>query len=251
MGPQWLVMFVVTVVTAFLIYSRIEKTFPAVLPSYATKTWARTSAPLLVVQLFSAYFPEIAVILVGFFLPSEEIAIYNAGARIALLIAFGLHAIDAYMAPQASQLYAKRDITELQLVVNRATALRFWAALSVVLLLAVWGTDILGLFGEEFVVGYPVLMILAFGQLIRAGVGPVTRLLTIGDYQMQCMYIFSVSLIVAVILFSLLVPQFGIVGAGVASFLTMMLWSIWFRILVAQNMNVHPSIFISFRALRS
>ena len=41
------------------------------------------------------------------------------------------------------------------------------------------------------------------------------------------------------------IPLFGVVGAAIATTLTMIIRNIWLSVLVAKNIGVHPSIFYS------
>ena len=220
-------------------------------PVYETRTWVRTSMPLLIILLFTSYFPELSVILAGAYLPPEDIAKFNAGIRTAFLIAFGIDAVDNTIMPQISRLFAQGDIMNLQRIVARSTQLKFWSALVAVLTFAVMGEHILALFGKEFVGGYGSLMIVALALLLRAAVGPVALLLEITGHQDSCIIVYACALVASLVLNFLLVPRFGMNGAAVAMLLVTGFWTVWLRIVVMRLIGVQPSIF-SFRgALRS
>ena len=108
------------------------------------------------------------------------------------------------------------------------------------LILVVFGKSILGLFGEEFVSGYVVTLILASAQLFVAGAGPVTRLLTISGHQDQCVIVFLASLVVVSVLMMVLVPLYGAEGAACAAAATIVLWSLSLRWVVKQKLGVYP-----------
>jgi len=188
-------------------------------PQYATRLWIRTALPLLFVALFTGYFPELMVILAGSYLPSEDLAVFHVCFRVAMLISFGLYAIDAFTGPEITQLLTNGDRKKLQQIVNRITRLKFWSALAALVVLGLAGSKILGLFGEEFTPGYSVLMILASAQLVQAAAGPVTRLGSLSGHQNRTVMVFIVAIIVALVLVTILVPLFGAHGAALAALL--------------------------------
>jgi O-antigen/teichoic acid export membrane protein len=220
-------------------------------PVYETRTWVRAGMPLLIIVLFTSYFPELSVILAGVYLPPEDIAKFNAGIRTASLIAFGLDAVDNTILPRISHLFARGDIINLQRIVVRSTQLKFWSALVAVLVLAVMGEHILALFGEEFVGGYGPLMIFALALLLRAAVGPATLLLHITGHQDRCIIIYACALVASLVLNFLLVPRFGMNGAAMAMLLVTGFWTVWLRIVVMRLISVQLSIFSFRAALRS
>lgn len=204
------------------------------------RLWLRTSVPLMMVTLFTNYFPEVNIIVLGTILPSDQVAIYNACLRTALLISFGLFAVDAFAGPKIATLHAKGDRTQLQEIVTHATRLRSVGAAAMMAILVFAGRWVLGLFGPEFVVGYPILLALAFTQLVHATVGPVTRLLSIGGHQDHCLIVFSVSIVLLIALTLLLAPLYGMMGAAIAASATLLTSSIWLAVLVVRRMNIRP-----------
>ena len=234
---------IVTGVTAVVVSKLLKRETAGAVPRYETRTWIMTAAPLLLVALFTGYFPSLMMILAGPFLPSDQIAVFHACFRIVMLISFGLVAIDAFTGPQLVKLITDKQSDELQRLVNRITRLRFWAALAAVVLLIPAGKPLLGLFGSEFMAGYPVLLILAGSQLIQAGAGPVTRLISLSGHQNSSIRVFATSIVAAGVLTALLAPLFGTAGAAVATLLVTVLWVIWMRVIVASRLQIRPSPF--------
>jgi O-antigen/teichoic acid export membrane protein len=232
----------VTALLTLLLYGSIRKQLLPAPPTQEASLWNRTASSLLLLGVFANYFPEFTVIMIGFFLPSEEIAIYNAGYRIALLTSFGLFAVDAFVAPALARFYRKGLRSELLQVVRLATKLRFLVALCAMVLFVALGKYILALFGEEFVTGYKVLLILSLAQLSIAAVGPSMRLLSISGFQNQGLYASVLALALWALIAIILVPLFGITGAAVSAFFSLTVWSFALRYFVMQNLGIDPLI---------
>jgi O-antigen/teichoic acid export membrane protein len=240
---QMVIIFVIGFAQLFVVTRTLKQHVSGIAPSYQTRLWTRTAAPLLVIRLFTNYVLELNVIIVGVHLLAEEVGIFNASFRTAFLIAFGIQAVDAVTLPRAARLYAVRDRETLQNLITRATQLKFCGALCAVLGLIVVGKPILALFGEGFIEGYQALIILAFAQLVLAASGPVAELLSVSGYQDRCLYVSVCALVATVALQGLLAAQLGINGAASTVLLVMVMWTTWLHILVIRRLGIYPSVF--------
>ena len=110
------------------------------------------------------------------------------------------------------------------------------------------GKPILGLFGDAFIAGYGALLVLTAAQLMQALVGPVSSLLGISGHQDHCLYVFGITLVIAIVLNMLLLPSYGIMGAAVVVVLSVAFWTIWLYRLVRRFLDVDPSV-IGLRSL--
>jgi O-antigen/teichoic acid export membrane protein len=217
-------------------------------PRYQMELWVRTSLPLLVIGLLISYFPDATVLLLGAFLPSDQVGVFTAAYRIALFIAFGLYSVDAWFTPAAARLHADGDRAGLQRVVMKVAKLRLLGAGLAVVGLTVFGRQTLGIFGEEFQAGYAALVLLALAQLVQAAVGPVTALLTVTGHQRRCLPPFAAALGVVVLLIALLVPRFGIEGAAASVLAVTVGWSTWLHKLACDHLGIRPSPLWTLRA---
>lgn len=211
-------------------------------PTYRTWFWTRTSLELQLLVLFTTYFQEMSLTIAGFFLPSEDMAVYSACFRTANLISFGLYAINAILSPQASHLIANKNAAGLQSLVARATQLRFWPSLAAVAVLVVAGQQILHVFGPDFARGQLTLVILGVSQLVIAAAGPVTQILTLSGHQTQSLLAFAISLVATLALNALLLPLFGMLGGAVASLLVTLIWNLWLHRIVVRHVGITPSV---------
>jgi O-antigen/teichoic acid export membrane protein len=230
----------------WLLTSRgLKETFPETAPSFETRTWVRTALPLLVIALFTNYFLEVNIVVAGLHLDDGQLAMFNAGFRIAALIAFGIAAVDTILMPRVSKMHAAEDLVALQRTVSHAAQLRFWGSLAVSVPLVFAGEWVLGLFGEEFVAGYPALLILTGSQLAAALFGPAARLLSVTGYQDQCLWVSLAAILALFVLHPLLIGWWGLNGAALAVLLVVLLHSAWLCVLAARHLNVRSMAFFN------
>ncbi len=233
----------------FAVLDRLLKPdFERVEPKYEAAFWTRASLPMLITVLMNSYLPELSVILVGLYVPSEEVAVFNAGVRIAFMISFGVLAVDAIVMPRLARLHASGSTDSMQMLVSRAVLLKAAGAVLAVILLFVFGKSILRLFGDEFVAGYEIMLLLAVAQLAIALTGAGAGILNATGHQDRCLLVFLVSLVILVILNIVLLPILGVIGAGVALLVAITIRQVWLNVIVIQRLGIRPSIFAAHHA---
>ncbi len=78
-----------------------------------------------------------------------------------------------------------------------------------------FGKDIISLlYGEQYRDVYSLLVVLCFGNLVNAMTGSVSLVLNMTGNEKYCLMIASFSLLLNVILMTILVPVYGIIGAA-------------------------------------
>lgn len=237
-------MFVIVVVTIgsfILIRQKLRRRTGNGEKKMQTRLWVRTGIPLLLMDLFGSFFPELTVIIVGAFLPHSEVGVYAIAFRVAMLIMFGLNAVDAYVAPKITGLYATDDHGALADAVDRATQLRFIGAVVGAIALLLFGNQILAVFGPEFAAGRTALIFLVAALVVSAAVGPVIKILSVTGHQDNCMYVLLLVAVIAVGAIAGLTPHFGVSGAAAGASIAMVSGSLMMRALVVRLVGLRPN----------
>ena len=175
----------------------------------------------------------------------EEAGVFAVANRIALLLAFGLAAVNAIAAPLISHLYATDNHNELQRMLTLAAkgiALYTLPAACGMIALAPW---LLGLFGAEFSIGLLPLYWLIAGQTINALAGSVGILLIMTGHQVIAARFIWVAVFGKITLNAILMPNFGALGAAIGSATILVFWNIWLWIEVRRKLRVEPTILAS------
>ena len=89
-----------------ILRGRLARELAGALPKYRTRLWTRTALPLLIIILFTSFFPEVNIVILGLMLPPDQIAIFSVSFRIVLVIVFGLNAVDTITRPDFARYYA-------------------------------------------------------------------------------------------------------------------------------------------------
>lgn len=177
----------------------LRKSIPSpvfeVQPKYETKKWLKTAMPLSLMSSFHLILKQSDVIMVGIFLGTTQAGIYGVASRVAMLLGFGLNAVNSIAAPMISEFYSQSKMKELQRMVSLSNCGVLVFSILVGVLLITLGKFALGLFGSTFVGGYVALVVLLIGQLINALAGPTGYLMTMTGYQKQAAQIVFVSVV--------------------------------------------------------
>jgi O-antigen/teichoic acid export membrane protein len=160
-------------------------------------------------------------LVLGSFRPAAEVGIYQAAAQSSALFAIILGAFINILSPIAADLWHRSELARLQEVFRTST--KWGLYLSLPLVVVMWSAphQILSVvFGPAYVRGAVPLMLLAGGQLINAATGGVGLLLSMTGHHVIWARTTGAMLGLDVLLNLFLVPRLGLVGAAIATSVT-------------------------------
>jgi O-antigen/teichoic acid export membrane protein len=184
------------------------------LKAYRVKEWASASAPLAIVDLTLTGFNFIDVLLLGFFLPPEAVAIYFAATRILQFVVFVSYAASAATAARFAETKARGDAAHLRALVLRTARLGSIATVVVGAGVLLAAPMLLRVFGPGFEASFNALAILVIGMMAYSAFGPAEDVLNMLGGERVCASVAFTALLIAVLLIVMLVPPLGIVGAA-------------------------------------
>jgi O-antigen/teichoic acid export membrane protein/GT2 family glycosyltransferase len=192
-------------------------------------TLGSPAAPLLVRKLLAYSWPLMGtsmlaflllwtdVLFMGVYTDSDEVGVYAACARIAVIALIAHDSLGPVFVARLSDLFTADDWPGIRHL-NRLTAhWTMWPGLTLAWTFALWGGDVLSLFGPEFRTGAAILTVLCLGKAVTSSTGMTGRVLGItGRARLNLV---NMSLLVGgnVILNVLLIPHYGGMGAAWAT----------------------------------
>ena len=165
-------------------------------------------------------------LMLGFLKNEEDVGIYNVAYRIANVTNLVLFAVNSIVVPKISASYAEGDMDGLKKLVKRSTFMIFWITLPLVLLIVIFPSFLLGLFGAEFTGGVMALLLILIGKFVSALSGCVGQVLQMTGYQRNFQNIVLTACGLNILLNYALIPLFGIEGAAVASMISVVFWNL-------------------------
>jgi O-antigen/teichoic acid export membrane protein len=171
---------------AIVIFSIIPRNILTIPPVYANKKWFKVSLQLFFSSLINTGMSSIAIILLEIIAPSEvEVGVFGAILTICASLLLVQSAVNIIISPIVTILTQDmvRNHQKLQRFINRCNL--FFIAPGMILLLVIifFGKNILQWFGDEFVVGYWPLVIVAAGYFFSLALGTTLTILRSSGYQ--------------------------------------------------------------------
>lgn len=160
---------------------------------------------------------RVDVILIGMLLTATAAGIYNVVLVLIGLASIPLVSFNQLMPPVASDLYANGKTKTLDEVYTTVTRLIVTATVPVIAILAVFGQDLLAIFGPEYTRGYTVLLVFLVGRFVGNAVGATGILLSMTNNHYAKMWLEWVLAVLNLALTYLLVVEFGLVGAALGT----------------------------------
>lgn len=192
-------------------------------PQYETGTWSRFGAAMLFNSLSIAVIQSTDVLGLGAFASASQVSLYRVADRIGGLIAMPFFALNIIFSPMISEYHTRGDHAQLGRMYALVTRWSLAVSLPIGLCSIVFAGPILGVFGKGYSGGAAALIVLATGSIINAGTGPVNNMLVMAS-RLRVLWINTgIWLGTNVILIFALVPPYGLIGAAVASSLTVVI----------------------------
>ena len=205
------------------------------------------SVPMwLATVLFNAS-QHIDVVVVGSFLPLATVGVYFAAARTANLLSFVVFAIDMVASPLMAQAHSSRDRAALQRVLVMSSSLLLVPTLLGFLAIVIFGREILGVFGADFVSGGPLLIAMSGTFLIAATCGPVESFMQMSGLEREYLYLVAGTYATGLVVMICLLPLVGLWGAFAGHFMSVAVRNLLAVVYARRRIGVDPSILNLFR----
>ena len=177
--------------------------------------WVELARPIWFGGVVFALAMHADMLLVGFFLEAEVVASYFAALKISSIFALPIMAINQLSGPMISEYYHAGRFGLLQK--NLRLYLFFCLLIIIPLLLIVilYGRELLSLFNPDFSDSYYILLILSIGYLFHCLTGPASILLQMTGRSKLALKTSLCTQGVSFVFFPIVVSLFGVFGIAV------------------------------------
>ncbi len=205
---------------------------------FSKKQMLIVSTPLLFFALATQLNGQASVLLLGHFGSNSDVGIFNIALKVSMLMALILTAINVIVGTKVSELYAAKKHEDLSVMVSKVSALGALCGIPLFILLAAFSHIWLGLFGHAFIAGSVALTILAAGQLINVSVGSTGLILAMTGHERALAAAITVALAVNIGLGLVLIPAYGVDGAGITAAATLAIGNIIMVFMVRRYLGI-------------
>jgi O-antigen/teichoic acid export membrane protein len=235
---SYLLATIVTLLVGWWSWKRTTRSFLADSVGFDRSELLASSMPLYGVMLMSMIIAWFPMLFLGGWETSENVGIYAAASRTAMLTNFILVAVNSISAPKFAELYQQGDIDALGVVARNSAKIMVTLASPVLMLFLLIPERILSIFGSQFEQGATVLIILAAGQFVNVATGSVGFLLMMSGHEKIVRNNLFVCAVLTILLNSWLIPIYGITGAAVSAAIVLSVQNLILMVLVWNKMKI-------------
>ncbi|MDF9743989.1 flippase [Natrinema salsiterrestre] len=186
-------------------------------PEFQSRTILAYSLPLLFAGVSTYAASWIDIVFLGVFVTPADVGVYQIAFQTSMLLTVLLQAANVIVPSLVAEAYSDGARTYLDGLYTAVTKWTAYLTLLVALFVIAFATDLLALFGPEFTRGATTLTVLVLGQSVIAITGPSGVVLKMTDFERLELYN-SVGMVIAnVSLNYVLIQSYGILGAAVAT----------------------------------
>jgi O-antigen/teichoic acid export membrane protein len=176
----------------------------------------RFTTPRAVGTVTSTIINRVDIVIIAIMKGPVEAAVYTAATRFLVLGQFAGTAIARSSQPRLTELFTVHDRHGTNVVYQATTAWLILLTFPIYLLVLVYGSQALAVFGHSYRAGYPVMVVLCIAMLAGAVTGQVDIVLITSGKSTWSMLNGLLVLITNVGLDLWLIPRYGILGAAIA-----------------------------------
>lgn len=214
------------------------------MPDHAqSREWTSVSLALLMMGSMSLIHNRADIIMLGWLRGPEEVALYAAASRLAVILLLPLQAVSAMAAPMIAESYGHTDRSDLKRIASTSGLLIFAVTLPASIAFILLGEHILAIFGAEFQQGYSALVWLVFGQTVSALCGCVAVLMTMTSEHNKAALFNGATAALNLGLNWILIPRYGSMGAAIATGTSLGVQHVLMLIFVVRRIHVDPTAF--------
>lgn len=181
-------------------------------------------------------------VVLGIYLNAREVGIYSVALALVGFVPLALQSVNQIFSPTIAELHARGEIELLGRLFRSLVKWTLGLTLPLAAVMILFAPSIMGMFGPDFVPGWPVLVAGTFGQLVNCGVGSVGYLLLMSGHQRKLLRIQSVMAVVLVASNLFLIPRIGLLGAALAGAAVTAVSNLWYLGDVRGALGIRPSL---------
>ena len=185
----------------------------------------KTSYPMALSAIAYFIMQSIDIIILSIYEGFDQIAYYSVSVKLAMLTTLALMSVNIVIAPRIAEIYENQKMQKLQMLIKHSTRIIFLISICVLSVLFFFSEEILGLFGQGYVIANNALLFLLAAHFFNAVSGPGAIYLNMTGRQKTLNKILVSALIINIALNFYLIPTQGINGAALATLASLIIWN--------------------------
>jgi O-antigen/teichoic acid export membrane protein len=217
-----------------------ESSIPSVFSKDDKKQFLQYSTPLYLVMFVDLILQQTDGVMIGYFRSAAEVGIYEVSFRFTPFLLLALGSTAQMFQPYIADYFARNELSKISLLYKQVTKIVFIITLPIFLILTIFPVELLAIFGKEFTKGSTCLIILSSGFLFQALTGHTNPILALSGHPRLLFYNNSFMTIMNIILNFFFIQWWGIVGAAIATSVSIVVSNLCQLFLVYYLFKIHP-----------
>jgi len=225
-------------------YFHLQVSLNASSIQFDTKPLLITALPMLATTSLATIMGQVDTLMIAKYLPATQVGLYHVALKIALLTTLIIQSVNTLSAPNYSELFHTKQTQELRKIITKTSILLFVLVSPIFLIFFFFGDAIISLtFGPIFSASNSSLLVLVSGFYIATLFGSNSLFLSMTGHQNTLLVLILITFILNVLLNTLLIPKFGIVGAAIATSSSIFIKNLMATLFIYHRHRINTSIF--------
>ena len=228
-----------TLIMAAYSFSLHRPRFQLSFPSNLAPVLKYTVLILLAVSVATLLL-DLDKVMIEYYLPIENVAIYGIAVYIATVISVPQKAMHQIMHPLTAEMLNKEDTRALEGLYKKSS-LNLLIITGLIFILIITNVNQLyELIPEEYEISLLVVLLISLVKLFDNFLGNNNSILFNSDYYRIVLVVGLVMAVLAFLLNILFIPRYGINGAAIASFIAIGIYNLAKLFIVFKKFKIHP-----------
>lgn len=229
---------VLAVTSSYLVYKKIKRHTPVASQEYDRNRILKVGVPMMMSNSLMLISGWINTIMLGKFATEADVGVYSVILKVTTVCSFILVSINSVAAPRFSELYAVGDMHGLARAARQTSKVNFFASIPIFIVIIIFRDFIMGIFGDEFLIGANILLFNMVGQFMNIFCGSVGSFLNMTGRQHIFQRILIISAVLNVIACFIFIPMYGLMGSAICTMIFMSSWNIISVIYINRKFNI-------------
>ena len=207
----------------------------------STNQWILGAMPFVLIAGIHIVNQRADRLMLGGMIDMDAVGFYSIAAQMAMVVNFTLLGVNQAVAPLIAERHESKKSAELEPALMKATLIATLVSILILFALFYFGRWVLRFFKPEFQACYIPMLILAAGQLVNVSAGPAGAILSMSKKERIVGVGIGISAIVNLILNAVLIPFWGIIGASIATAVSMATWNILMVVFTKRTLGLNAN----------
>lgn len=203
--------------------------------------------PIMLTRAANLLSTHASTLLLGVLSGPAAAGSFFAAKRLAELVSLPQQVASAVTQPMLARAHADRTPGHFERLAWITTQLAFWPTLCAAILLLVFGTSVLALFGRDFTAALPVLGLLLLANCVGVASGAHRDVLLMAGLQRPLARISVLTLVMQIGALLVVLPQHGALGAAVVHCVKALVGAVAGVMLVRRRIGLRVALWDTFR----